>query len=239
MPPEVLTENQQRARDLAWREGQRHQRHAAARRRYRNSGRTLERADPNISEEDLRERARTASNENSFLAFAYRSMMQSTGRDPLMPAPQLVSSDSDSDGGDYLPVHVNIRAVGNRARISTSPPPSPSRPSSARIHYNTPRLTHYIEEANTGRGFIKEVSFSPEGKIVASPYGNGLRLLSFDDGCRDMCDSVNAVPRLLKAYALYEDCHSSDVLCTAFSPNHFSVVSGSKSGGIVWHDPKP
>ena len=43
------------------------------------------------------------------------------------------------------------------------------------IHRNTPRLTHYLEESNTGPGFIKEVSFSPDGRILCSPFGFGVR----------------------------------------------------------------
>ena len=37
-------------------------------------------------------------------------------------------------------------------------------PKDAKIHRNVPRLTHYIEESNTGKGFIKEQSFSPCGR---------------------------------------------------------------------------
>ncbi|KAI3367427.1 hypothetical protein L3Q82_026281, partial [Scortum barcoo] len=33
------------------------------------------------------------------------------------------------------------------------------------------RLTHYIEEANVGRGYIKELCFSPDGRLICSPYG--------------------------------------------------------------------
>ena len=34
----------------------------------------------------------------------------------------------------------------------------------AKIHQNVARLTHFIEESNTGKGFIKEQCFSPCGR---------------------------------------------------------------------------
>lgn len=48
------------------------------------------------------------------------------------------------------------------------------------------RLTHYIEEANVGRGFIKEQSFSFDGRLIASPFGFGVRLLAFDEKCSEL-----------------------------------------------------
>merc|ERR1712058_163563 len=52
-------------------------------------------------------------------------------------------------------------------------------PKDAKIHLNVPRLTHYIEESNQGKGFIKELSFSPDGRFIASPFAHGVRLLAF------------------------------------------------------------
>ena len=40
-----------------------------------------------------------------------------------------------------------------------------------RLHHNKPRLTHYLEESNQGRGFIKEICFSGDGRVIGSPYG--------------------------------------------------------------------
>ena len=34
----------------------------------------------------------------------------------------------------------------------------------AKIHQNVSRLTHFIEEGNTGKGFIKEQCFSACGR---------------------------------------------------------------------------
>ena len=59
-------------------------------------------------------------------------------------------------------------------------------PKDAKIHKNVPRLTHYIEESNQGKGFIKEQSFSPCGRFIASPFGHGVRLLAFSESCTDL-----------------------------------------------------
>ena len=57
-------------------------------------------------------------------------------------------------------------------------------PKDARLHHNSQKLTHYLQESNQGRGFIKEVSFSPDGRIIASPFAYGIRLLAFNSDCR-------------------------------------------------------
>ena len=57
-------------------------------------------------------------------------------------------------------------------------------PKDARLHHNSHKLTHYLQESNQGRGFIKEVSFSPDGRIIASPFAYGIRLLAFNSDCR-------------------------------------------------------
>ena len=54
----------------------------------------------------------------------------------------------------------------------------------AMIQRPSQKLTHYLQESNQGRGFIKEVSFSPDGRIIASPFAYGIRLLAFNSDCR-------------------------------------------------------
>jgi len=75
---------------------------------------------------------------------------------------------------------------------SSSPSASTSRrpynPPPGRLHRNVSRLTHYLEESNTGKGYIKEVCFSPDGRVICSPFGFGLRLLAFDEKCSDLSE---------------------------------------------------
>ena len=84
---------------------------------------------------------------------------------------------------------------------------------SAKIHHNIKRLSHYIQESNSdsGRGFIKEVSFSSDGLILASPYDCGVRLLSFNNKIEDLstcaAPSLETPPRELHVVGTIADCH--------------------------------
>jgi len=111
-------------------------------------------------------------------------------------------------------------------------------PPNHKIHRNFNRLTHYINEANTGRGFIKELCYSNDGRIICSPYGHGIRLLSFSPNC----DELSTLLPKLPAVKLHElstiVSHVNTVLCTKFSPVHPLLVSGCLDGRIVWYQPR-
>lgn len=106
------------------------------------------------------------------------------------------------------------------------------------------------QEPNVGRGYIKELCFSPDGRVIASPFGHGVRLLTFNPQCADMvynlsqstivgsrCHAIDKEP----AYTLHElsttTSHSDVVVTTKFSPTHPVFVSGCLGGKIVWHQP--
>ncbi|EFX74031.1 hypothetical protein DAPPUDRAFT_324775 [Daphnia pulex] len=118
------------------------------------------------------------------------------------------------------------------------------------IHSNLNRITYFVKEPNVGHGYLKEMCFSPDGRVIASPFDNGVRLLTFNPQCSDMtyslstsairgthCDGDEKEP----PYALHEltanKGHSDVVLSTAFSPTHPLFVSGCLGGKIVWHQP--
>jgi WD repeat-containing protein 32 len=44
-------------------------------------------------------------------------------------------------------------------------------------------------------------------------------------------------PKPLTEVGLLTKCHTDAVLSTAFSPFHFTLVSGCMAGKIVWHQP--
>ncbi|XP_051890737.1 DDB1- and CUL4-associated factor 10 [Pristis pectinata] len=98
-------------------------------------------------------------------------------------------------------------------------------------------LTHYIEEANVGRGYIKELCFSPDGRLICSPFGYGIRLLGFDSHCNELCDCL---PReaisLQEIRTIYS--HRDVVLTTKFSPTHCQLASGCLSGQVYLYQPK-
>ncbi|NWZ15702.1 DCA10 factor, partial [Agelaius phoeniceus] len=111
---------------------------------------------------------------------------------------------------------------------------APVRPVSPRCSL---RLTHCIEEANVGRGYIKELCFSPDGRMISSPHGFGIRLLGFDAHCSELVDCLprEASP-LREIRSLYS--HNDVVLTTKFSPTHCQIASGCLSGRVSLYQPK-
>lgn len=111
-------------------------------------------------------------------------------------------------------------------------------PRNHKIHQNIPRLTHYIEEPNVGSGYIKELCFSADGRLICSPFGYGVRFLAFSSDCAELS---NCVPPTAEPMQLCEVAtslsHGDIVVSTKFSPKHCLVVSGCLSGKIVWHQP--
>ena len=110
------------------------------------------------------------------------------------------------------------------------------------VYKNIKRLTHYQREANVGHGFIKELSFSPDGRVICSPFEYGFRISSFDQSCREMSFSsriredpsfspkeLNEVKRVLP--------HANYVVTTKFSPTHHLIASGCLSGRVVFTQP--
>lgn len=100
-----------------------------------------------------------------------------------------------------------------------------------------PRLTHYIMEPNVGHGFIKELCFSADGRLVGSPYKQGVRILAFDSKCSEMSHCTSRGVQRLQEVAHIKDCHRNSVVSTKFSPTHPLLVSGSLDGKITWHQP--
>ncbi|XP_004534371.1 DDB1- and CUL4-associated factor 10 homolog [Ceratitis capitata] len=113
-----------------------------------------------------------------------------------------------------------------------------------KMYHNPKKLTYYTKELNKEKGFIKEPCFSSDGRIICSPYGNGVRFLGFSNECsvypyrrnHTLSQSDrNAQPlsEILKITA-----HSDVVLSTKFSPREPLLVTGCRSGKVVWYQPK-
>lgn len=122
---------------------------------------------------------------------------------------------------------------------------------------NLDRLLHYIQEPSMGKGFIKELCFSSDGRIICSPYDYGIRLLAFNEDCKELPFAINHnnitsrknessvgsgehkyndTPRTLYEIKRTE-CHADIVVSTKFSSRHPLLVSGCLRGRIVWHQP--
>ncbi|ESO82910.1 hypothetical protein LOTGIDRAFT_211543 [Lottia gigantea] len=136
------------------------------------------------------------------------------------------STDSDSE---WVCVH-DIQSTPDD--ISLDQPST----SSSTLKVNKPRLMFYKQEPNVGEGFIKELCFSYDGRVICSPYKDGVRLLTFNQNCDEICDCVPSEVKNLHVYQTNQS-HNSYVLATKFSPKHFMFVSGSLSGKVVFHQP--
>ena len=99
------------------------------------------------------------------------------------------------------------------------------------------RLMYYTKEPTDGRGYIKELSVSPDGRLICSSYGYGIRLLAFDSKCSELCDiQPQAVRELQQVKFLVK--HKSTVLTSRFSPTHCLLASGSMCGRVAFYHPK-
>lgn len=107
---------------------------------------------------------------------------------------------------------------------------------SSKIVDNLPRLTHYREESNTGKGFIKELGFSSDGRIICSPYKTGVRLFGFNLNCNELSVCVPEEPQKLQLIEL-KDCHKQIVVSCKFHPHHWLLVTGCLEGKIAWYNP--
>ncbi|PIK59371.1 putative DDB1- and CUL4-associated factor 10-like [Apostichopus japonicus] len=98
------------------------------------------------------------------------------------------------------------------------------------------RLLYYMSEPNDGRGYIKELSVSPDGRYICSSFGYGVRLLTFNTDCSELCD-LN--PTGGNSKELTEKCllisHKRTVVTSEFSPTHPTLVTGCLEGELVFH----
>ncbi|KAL3192860.1 hypothetical protein MRX96_058382 [Rhipicephalus microplus] len=114
---------------------------------------------------------------------------------------------------------------------------SPGSSKDVRCKASQQRLLYYTEECNEGRGWIKELCFSTDGRLVCSPFKGGVRLLAFDDDFKELCDCVPASPPRGLVSVLTNNCHSKYVVSTKFSPTHFLLASGCMGGQVCFHQP--
>lgn len=144
------------------------------------------------------------------------------------------SSTSSSDSPPYVPFE--------RVRPLAILPKRKNYQLVRKIFQNPKKLMYYIQEPNKGKGFIKEPCFSSDGRIICSPYDNGVRLLGYSEICSEYprhfqeVHSIKQTPRTLKVLKELT-AHDDMVLSTKFSPREPLLVSGCKSGKIVWYHP--
>lgn len=102
---------------------------------------------------------------------------------------------------------------------------------------NLPRLTHFVKERNVGKGFIKELCFSSDGRIICSPYDKGIRLLGFNDKFQELSHCVPEHPQQLTTLLQMNNYHSGFVVSCKFNPVFLQLVSGCLGSDIKWYQP--
>lgn len=145
------------------------------------------------------------------------------------------STGSEPPSGDRV-VHVVRLQSGEEPIQSVLHPTIQAIRSNWCMHKNKPRLMHYITEPNVGRGFIKEICFSNDGRLICSPFSNGFRMLAFDASCSELCDCIPTSPRkLLEVVANMN--RGGIIVSNKFSPTDALLVTGCLEGKIGFHQP--
>ncbi|KAH8312098.1 hypothetical protein KR044_009405 [Drosophila immigrans] len=148
------------------------------------------------------------------------------------------SNDSDINVSLELGPRMPMRPLSN---ISAAAIASGGEMGPHTILVNARKLLYYASETNNKPGFIKEPGFSADGRIICSPYANGVRLLGYQGDCSDypndqMIDQVKDKPRQLVELANIIE-HQDVVLCAKFSPREPLLVTGCNQGEVAWYRP--
>jgi len=93
------------------------------------------------------------------------------------------------------------------------------------------KLDSFIEESNSTPGYIKELCYNNNGRLICSPYGYGVRLMSTVNNYEDK------TPKQLKEMK-YITSHKNTVLTTRFSPHLTLLASGCLDGQVVFYHPQ-
>ncbi|XP_030369689.1 DDB1- and CUL4-associated factor 10 homolog [Scaptodrosophila lebanonensis] len=181
-------------------------------------------------------RTRTASSSDQrILTSPPEGGMNSSSRSSSSSSSSSISSTDATLGLDISPPHLRLRPL---IAASTT---AASKENSHPILVNAKKLLYYASETNNKPGFIKEPGFSADGRIICSPYGNGVRLLGYQADCSDypshqLFEEVKRSPRKLVEIAKVTE-HQDVVLCAKFSPREPLLVSGCNGGEVTWYRP--
>lgn len=160
---------------------------------------------------------------------------------PPPRSPHHLSPTSDSIHNSPV-VIISARTLNRRAHATILAPNAsyrqiqPETKYPARIYKNIDRLTHYCEEPNVGTGYIKELCFSPDGRIICSPFESGVRLLSFNQDVSEYEYVVSDKPQPLHELKRCSY-HNSLVVTSKFSPRNLLLASGCLEGEINFYQP--
>ncbi|GLH06760.1 DDB1- and CUL4-associated factor 10 homolog [Gryllus bimaculatus] len=120
----------------------------------------------------------------------------------------------------------------------SSPHASREMHSNEKGHEYIPRLTHYFQKhaSISDICIFKELSFSPDGRLICYPSGNDIKLHIFSPRCSEQFMSwPGGEPIPLHEIATF-NCDTF-VYSTRFSPRHCLLVAGSEGDSINWYQP--
>ena len=93
-------------------------------------------------------------------------------------------------------------------------------------------------EDNNLNGYIKEASFSFDGRVVCSPWRKGIHLLALNEELNEMSGQIRGdYPSEFTAIPLGNP-HSEEVLCARFCHTKHVLASGCFNGDIYFYQPK-
>ena len=87
--------------------------------------------------------------------------------------------------------------------------------------------------------FIKEINFSPDGRLLASPVENTVQLMELtSQPYQHNLDPLIINGSNMRVLNCKLTVHQSPVLCCAFAPGDILLASGSMDGNVLVHQPK-
>lgn len=111
-----------------------------------------------------------------------------------------------------------------------------TQPDTGPLFLKMSRLQSYIEEPNLASGFIKELCYNQDGRIICSPFGNSIRLLAYDRNCNDLVECYQNPSPLIEIG--FVTSHKNSVLTTRFSPTLPILASGCLGGQVCFYQPR-
>jgi len=97
------------------------------------------------------------------------------------------------------------------------------------------RLLGYAEEPDVASEYIKEPSFSPDSRVVCSPFGNAVRILGIDQSNLQN-DTYLSYKRMYEISFLPS--HRQPILCTKFANTKTLLMTGCMAGQVSFYEPK-
>lgn len=116
-------------------------------------------------------------------------------------------------------------------------------PSSQEERHSTEKMFPYrllftVQDSGCAEGYIKEPCFSHQGRFIASPYSNGVRIFDLQDGIAKRAESGRLVTSVLEPLVTLTKPQLSGVLTCQWHPFEPTIASGSTDGVVNFYSPQ-